>query len=229
MTASALSAQTRGPRHGALDEYEWQLALPAHLGNDQDAWLEELSAMRGRIIFDNGLRPSFRRPNGTFADPDPVDAAAFHVTARFAGKLAGCARLLKFADARTHWTHSLLGNGTLDRILADFGSSTELAGESGRWIVDPEHRCGQVGPYLMAGVYAVGRWLGLKTILGWSGTHQKQDKAFSSMGWQPVAGFALFPAPQFEDELRLMYFDLAHMRRVESQRSTVMAQLLDLR
>jgi GNAT superfamily N-acetyltransferase len=184
--------------------------------------------MRGRIIFDHGHRPAFRCVDGTFADPDPVDAFAFHVTARASGKLVGCARIVRFADAQTRFTQALLGAKRLDEILAGLGSSIPSSGESGRWIVDPEHRGRTLGRYLMSGVYATARWLGLRTVLGWSGTHDRQDRAFMSMGWMPMADFPTFPAPQFDDEVKLMYFDVTNMKPVQADLSFRMAELLSL-
>jgi len=121
-----------------------------------------------------------------------------------------------------------LGARRLEHILNTLNSATGMAGESGRWIVAPEHRGRRVGRYLMAGVYATAHWLGLRTILGWSGTHERQDRAFMSMGWQPVDGFGTFPAPQFDDEVRLMYFDLTRVKRVQVELSNQMSQVLEL-
>jgi len=209
------------------ERYEWRLELPVLWAREQTRWLSELSEMRGRIIFDKGHRPSFRRSDGSYADPDPVDAFAFHITARAGGKLVGCARMLRFADAQTDFTQSILG-AKLGEILASLGSSVTLSGESGRWIVDPDHRGQTVGRYLMAGVYGVAQWLGIRTILGWSGTHERQDRAFMSMGWMPVAGFPTFPAPQFDDEVRLMVFDVMHMKPVQHALSVYMTAELGL-
>jgi hypothetical protein len=182
--------------------------------------------MRGRIIFDHGHRPAFRRADGTFADPDSVDAFGFHVTARVSGKLVGCVRLVRYADARTGFTQSLLGGSRLEEVLHGLGSSTECSGESGRWIVDPDHRGKTLGGELMAGVYAAARWLELRIILGWAGTHDRQDRALMSMGWRPVAGFETFPAPRFDDDVRLLAFDVNRIKPAQAELSGRMRELL---
>ena len=45
--------------------YRWRLELPVSLRREPpsiaEEWLSELWEMRGRIIYDNGLRPEFRR------------------------------------------------------------------------------------------------------------------------------------------------------------------------
>jgi hypothetical protein len=119
-----------------------------------------------------------------------------------------------------------LGENKLEEILRGLGSSLQLSGESGRWIVDPDHRGRRLGGDLMAGVHAVARWLRLRVILGWSGTRNRQDRALMSMGWRPVAGFLTFPAPQFDDDVRLLSFDVHHMKPVQNDLSSRMANLL---
>ena len=110
--------------------------------------------MRGRIIFNNGQRPAFQKPDGTFADPDPVDPFSFQVAARSSGKLVGCARLLPCKDALTVWTETLLSRTALQDILSELDSSIELTGEAGRWIVDPEHEIVARYNVLSDGVFA---------------------------------------------------------------------------
>jgi hypothetical protein len=47
-----------------------------------------------------------------------------------------------------------------------------------------------------------------------------------SMGWKPVAGFEAFPAPKFDDEVRLMYFDVTRMKTAQDELSRVVGRLL---
>ena len=182
--------------------------------------------MRGRIIYQNGYRPSFRSSNGKFSDEDPLDACSFHVTARLHEKLVGCVRLVRYSDVPITWAQTLLGKTRIEHVLNSFASSFVSAGECGRWIVEPEERGKHLGRYLMSGVYATARVLKLKTILGLSGTHDRQDLAFMSMGWKPVEGFPLIPAPKFNDDLRFIYFDVETMNRRETQMSLILQLLL---
>ena len=47
-----------------------------------------------------------------------------------------------------------------------------------------------------------------------------------SMGWKPVGGFPLIPAPKFNDDLRFIYFDVEKMNRRETQMSLILQLLL---
>ena len=80
----------------------------------------------------------------------------------------------------------------------------------------------------MSGVYATARAFHLKALLGLSGTNEKQHLAFMSMGWKLAEGFALIPAPRFNDELRFIYFDVGKMRQRETAMSHILQTLLGL-
>ena len=226
----------RAPNRASADKYgyEWRVETPVHPGSPSsrsrasNEWLAELWNMRGRIIYQNGYRPSFRSPDGRFSDEDPLDAFSFHVTARLDGKLVGCVRLVRYTDAPTTWAQSVLGKSQVQEVVNSLESSLGNAGECGRWIVEPEERGKHLGRYLMSGVYATARAFNVKTILGLSGTHERQDLAFMSMGWKRVEGFPLIPAPKFNDDLRFIYFDVGKMNRRETEMSHILQSLLGL-
>jgi predicted GNAT family N-acyltransferase len=222
------------PNRAAVDKYgyEWRLEKPAHLVSPSSThiteWLEELWEMRGRIIYQNGYRPSFRSSAGQCSDKDPLDAFCFHVTARLNGQVVGCVRLIRYTDVPMTWSQSLLGKASIAKVVNSLESSLGTAGECGRWIVEPEERGKHLGRYLMSGVYATARAFHVKALLGLSGTHEKQHLAFMSMGWKRVEGFALIPAPQFNDELRFIYFDVGKMSPREMAMSHILQALLGL-
>jgi predicted GNAT family N-acyltransferase len=175
----------------SVDEYgyEWRVETPFHLGSlsskASNERLAELWEMRGRIIYQNGYRPSFRSPDGKFSDEDPLDALSFHVTVRLNGTLVGCVRLIRYIDAPMTWAQRLLGKPQIEAVLNTLARSLVHTGECGRWIVEPKQRGKHLGRYLISGVYATARAFNVKTILGLSGTHERQDLAFMSMGWKP--------------------------------------------
>jgi predicted GNAT family N-acyltransferase len=222
----------RTPNRASVDEYgyEWRVERPVHLGGPSsrpsNEWLAELWDMRGRIIYQNGYRPSFRSSTGKFSDEDPLDAVSFHVTARLNGTLVGCVRLVRYTDAPTTWAQRLLGKPQIEAVVNSLNSSLVNTGECGRWIVEPEERGKHLGRYLISGVYATARAFHVKTILGLSGTHERQDLAFMSMGWKPVEGFPVIPAPKFNDDLKFIYFDVGRMSQRETEMSHVLQSLL---
>src|ERR1700730_6100988 len=77
------------PNHVSVcqSSLRWQLKLPPQWKpncKDESSsldWLKNVSALRGKVLFDNGKRPAFRTPDGGFLDPDPIDVRAFHILA----------------------------------------------------------------------------------------------------------------------------------------------------
>jgi hypothetical protein len=53
----------------------WELKTPQ--SENPIDWLEEISELRGRVLYEDGRRPAFRLANGHFADPDSLDLHAY--------------------------------------------------------------------------------------------------------------------------------------------------------
>ena len=212
--------------------YGWRLELPRHarqpMHGDTNRWLAELWEMRGRVIFENGQCPQFRREDGSYSDQDSMDDICYHATVRNAGCLVGCVRLVRLEDAAETWVRHCVGRNEVRQVLAEVGSSEAETGEVGRWVVDPRDRGRHLGWFLMSGVHATAQALGLKTIVGLCGTRKHQDRAFFAMGWKPVPGFDTIPAPKFDDDVRFISFDVQAMRTREMEMCRRMARLLSL-
>lgn len=218
----------------AMSFLTWELHLPLVEGinNRRSAsgyeWLEELTEMRGRVLYNGGHRPDFLLVDGNFADPDPLDAYAYHLLARSSGCLVGCCRVVPLASAPSCITESLLGHQRLDRLLLEIGTTRAQTGEVSRWIVVPEYRCITLGLRLVAGTWAIGRWLGLQTGIAMVGTRDGQNRALMHIGGRPVPGLELLVSQKFDDELVVLSFD--HSRPAKSFATLVdkMAALLEL-
>jgi hypothetical protein len=104
---------------------------------------------------------------------------------------------------------STIGAKRFHRILRDLGTTRERACEAARWIVVPECR-GRVGARIVAASWAVARWLSVDIAFVLAGTRQKQDLALIRLGARAIAGLPLFPSQIFDDDLRLLYFDVLH-------------------
>jgi Acetyltransferase (GNAT) domain len=125
----------------------WQLKLPPHwkpnCGNDCSSldWLAEVRVLRGRVLFDSGIRPAFRTPGGAFLDPDPIDVHAFHILTYDGAKLVGCVRLYHLdPDGPACITEEIIGEETFSQMLQTLDAQRSEIVEIGRWIVDPEYR-----------------------------------------------------------------------------------------
>src|SRR5687768_4251383 len=94
--------------------------------------LDEISELRGRVLYDNGRRPDFRLPSGHFADPDPLDPHAYHIIARNDGNPVGCVRNVPVTEGVTCITERLLGERRFAEMLSAFGVKREAAVECSR-------------------------------------------------------------------------------------------------
>jgi hypothetical protein len=188
-----------------------KLQLRRHVGSDchSEAWLAEVAEMRGCVLYQQGRRPSFLRSDGSFDDADPIDLNAYHILARLQGRLVGCARIVLLKDIESAAVSSTIGELWFRDILRDLGTTRERACEASRWTVVPECR-GELGRRLVVTSWAVARWLDVEVAFVLAGTRQKQDLALIRMGARAIHGLPLFPSDIFDDELRLLYFDVLH-------------------
>jgi N-acyl-L-homoserine lactone synthetase len=181
----------------------WQLFAPP--GEAPSGWLEEIREFRARILYDNGRRPAFRQGDGRYADNDRLDRAAHHVSARVAGLVVGCVRLLPVPEGDVCFTEQLVGAARFAEMLSDLGVHRSQTIEGGRWVVDPTHRASRLGVLLAAGGLAVARASGYRMLCCPVGTGRKQDRVLARLGWAPVPDVPLIAVPQLNDELRVMH------------------------
>ena len=167
--------------------------------------LDEISELRGRVLYDNGRRPAFRLPSGRFADSDPLDRHAYHIIARNDGNSVGCVRNVPGTEDVTFITERLLGERRFAEMLAAFGVERKAAVECSRWMVDPEFRSLRIGVLLAAGAVTAAQAFGFKLLFCSVGTRDRQDRVLSRLGLRHVPELPLIPVPEFDDELCVMY------------------------
>lgn len=167
--------------------------------------LDEISELRGRVLYENGRRPAFRLPTGRFADPDPLDSYAYHIVARSDGNSIGCVRNVPVTDDVTCLTERLLGETRFTEMLAAFGVERKSAVETSRWMVDPNFRSLRIGVLLAAGAVTAARDCGFELLFCSVGTRDRQDRVLSRLGLRRVPELPLIPVPEFNDELCVMY------------------------
>ena len=145
-------------------------------------WLAELREMRGRVCYEEGHRPFFRLPD---------------------------ARILPLTDSQPSALFSALGKDRFEEILSRMGTTRARTCEASRWLVVPECRKG-LGTRIVAASWAIAQWLSLEAAFVLAGTRQKQDCALIRMGARAIDGLPLFPSDTFDDDLRVLYFDVSH-------------------
>lgn len=199
----------------------WRLKLPpANAPGEADAslpdWLENVRSLRGRILFDNGRRPSFEAHTGGFQDADPVDPHAFHILAYDGSTLVGCVRLyVPSPGGPPGLVERSLRETQFSDLLAALGTQRTHIAEIGRWIVDPYYRARSrdfgVGIRLTAAAAALARVV--RAITGCSGglaicaagTAGRQDAMLERIGMRPVPGLEPFSATDYDDTIRILY------------------------
>jgi hypothetical protein len=172
-------------------------------------WLAEIREMRGCVFYAKGRRPFFRTAEGRFDDPDPIDLEAYHIIVRSQGRAVGCARVVNSPNVDSSVIWSTMGTKRFQEILRDIGTTRERTCEASRWVVVPECR-GRLGARIAAASWTVARWLSVEIAFVLAGTRQKQDLALIRLGARPIAGLPLFASEVFDDDLRLLYFDVLH-------------------
>jgi len=182
---------------------EWVLFPPPGLGKFGS--LNEIREFRARVLYDNGRRPRFRQADGRYTDEDRLDEAAYHLSARLAGALAGCVRLLPMSDHSSCLTEQLLGPSRFASMLRGLRVSRSQMIEGGRWIVDPTRRGARLGVLLAAGGVAVARALEYEVLCCPVGTARKQDRVLARLGLAAVPDIPLVAVPHLDDQLRVMH------------------------
>ena len=173
--------------------------------NGSPAWLEDLVAFRGRVLYDRGRRPSFLNGEGQLADRDPADQVAYQVIAYEGGGIAGCFRVAPLAHFGYSLCDRLLGPERTDGALRGLAFSREQAFEGGGWAVDSGARIKGLGLRLFAAGVAVAEYLGYQLMLGACGTRYGQYEKLASTGMRPVPRLPTLPVPKFADELCVVF------------------------
>jgi hypothetical protein len=60
----------------------------------------------------------------------------------------------------------------------------------------------------VAGIWAVGLWLGYDHVVALAGTSDGQDRALIRTGAFPMEGLPPLPVPEWDDEVRALVFPL---------------------
>jgi predicted GNAT family N-acyltransferase len=194
-----------------LDSIIFRIVEPT---NESISAIDQISHFRGQVIYENGLRPSFRLADGSYHDNCPFDQSSYHILAYSDNQLVGCLRLYLLALDRIGYCEKFIGRDKIDKIIYNLGVSYHEVAEVSRWVVQFEFRGNNLGKFLMAGIVLLASKLEQKILLAMSGTVREQDKALIRMGFQPVSNIPLYPEAVLIDELRLIYLDLRDLEKI---------------
>jgi hypothetical protein len=201
----------------------WQLHRPLRDSISDEGepwppeWINEVRALRGAALFDNGRRPHFKTGDGCFVDSDPIDLHAWHVLAYAGDRLVGCVRVYPLGRGGPPClTETLLGEEQFLRMLHRMRKRRDNTIEIGRWVVDPALRLWRnlapgIGVQLAAGAGAlafalVNQWGDANGVtISSSGSGDKQDLLLSRLGLKPVSWIEPVTSTEYDDLIRVMY------------------------
>jgi hypothetical protein len=200
----------------------WQLRGPLRdpitgAGESSAEWLDEVRALRGAALFDNGRRPKFKTADGRYADSDPIDLYAWHVLAYAGDTLAGCVRVYPVTEKNPPClTETLLGEKAFWEMLLRLGSRRNDLIEIGRWVVDPAFRAQSglapgIGLELAAGAGALALTLVNQSesanamAIFSAGSRDNQCLVLSRLGLKTVSGIEPVVSADYDDVIRVMF------------------------
>lgn len=108
----------------ASDTLDWQIKMPSQVQmqiQKKEPWLNEVSELRGQVLYQNGLRPQFKLPDGHFYDQDEFEGLCYHILAYQQDRLIGAIRLLPLKPPFFHSISSyILGENQFQELLEGF-------------------------------------------------------------------------------------------------------------
>ena len=180
----------------------WGLFPPP--ADAQSGCLDEIREFRARVLYEAGRRPAFRDADGSYADRDPLDRAAYHVYARVAGAIVGSVRLLPVPARDLCLTEQLIGPARFAQMLRTLNVNRVETIEGGRWVVDPAHRVGRLGVLSSRSRVAVAQALGYRMLVFPVGTGRNRIACWHVLV-SNCADLPLFTVPHLDDAVRVMH------------------------
>lgn len=220
---SGLAASRR-----AASAYDWHLVLPATPAASDASILGELSEFRGRILYDYGRRPRFRREGGEYADDDPLDWASFHVIVRMGLDLVGYIRVRAVIEYAESSFRLLVTRPQFKAALEEMRVAETDCLEVSRWIVAASARGTEIAGALVVSAWAIGRWLGKRRLLATVGSRDGQGTMLARFGGQVLRIVNPKFIPEYDDELVAMQFDLNDPPPRVAAKLRAVGQLLNL-
>jgi hypothetical protein len=200
--------------------WDWRLKRPGYAAEGEDEfnpadWLHDVASLRGKVLYENGRRPAFRRADGHFLDVDPIDAHAHHILTYHGTRLVGCVRVYRLSPyGPPSVAERVLGESKFSKMLQKLDAQRDEIVEIGRWIVDPDYRTTNfhlnISLQLAAASGAVARAMGRSTphqrgfVICAAGTEDRQDAILKRIGLTPVPGVDSIDCPDYRDRLSIL-------------------------
>lgn len=198
------------PRHDPhADGLRWHVhTAPAEVPD----WLVALRRFRAEVLYNDGLRPSFRLPDGTFHDDDPADLHAHHVVATVDDLPVATLRVVPLAAAGRGFCDRLIGVDGVDDLLGRIGLARAEVWEGSGWAVQTTRRRAAMGARVLAAGSAVARDLGMATAIGAAGSRYGQLYRILAVGYQRADWLEPVHVPDLADDVHLVHGTLDNLR-----------------
>jgi GNAT superfamily N-acetyltransferase len=182
-----------------------------------------IRAFRAEVYYADGRRPSFRAPDGTFADPDDADLLGYHITCRDDhGVLVGCLRAVPAELLSSSPVEAHLGPGRTAELLGALGLDRTGLLEGGRLAVTATRRLRGVAAALMMVTLALARHVGRPVIWGTAGEGEGQYRFFTRFGYRVLPGSSAY-VPRYDESLCVV----VHDRRAAAPRAAEAIRLVE--
>ncbi|TCK26821.1 hypothetical protein [Pseudonocardia endophytica] len=182
---------------------DWHVLEPQAAGTPWPM-LDAVRCFRGRLLYDDGLRPAFAGGTDGPCDDDPADLGAHHVVAVSGGEPCAALRVLPLDDGSAGFCDRLLGDGATARLLTRLDVPLEDAWEGSGWAVRPGPGRARTAAETLAAGVAVARELGRDTLVGASGTRYGQLHRVLSAGFRRAPGVDPVTVPELADDLQVV-------------------------
>ena len=190
-----------------LEKVCWEVKKPPH--NQDFDWLKELQSMRGKALYQGGLRPFFKVSDNTYSDADEYDQSCYHILAKFEGKIVGAIRLLVLDEAFNCVSAKIVGGVNQFSLIINELFPNQKIIEVSRLTVDEIFRRSHLYLLLMA--------------VGWSLLFKLNGQMIANAGLKANflikhGGAQLFTkyagpynSKMYNDDVFLLYFDQRYL------------------
>lgn len=167
--------------------------LRIQISDALSADVEMIRAFRAEVYFADGGRPSFRGPDGRFADPDEADLHSYHIVCRDQnGVIAGCLRLgradlLGFSAVRAR-----LGPEGAAHLLGELGIGPAQLFEGAGLAVTVTRRLQGVAAALVLAALALARHVQRPVIWATAGEGEGQYRVLTGLGFRVLPGSSAY-------------------------------------
>jgi hypothetical protein len=160
-------------------------------------------------LHEEGRRNGVLRTNRKYWDGDVTDLWAHHLVGHCEGAPVACARLFTLGTSPST-VEGAISTARFEALQQELGVARHRMGETGRWIVAPEHPGARINMAL--GVCALARFLGLEVLVGMISTRDLQDRRWIHLGARAIEDDLLLESPLREgDHILPVQWDLRRL------------------